>query len=291
MKKGLIIINAFSTRGGQEYQADRLLQEFKALGVEIKVITNLLTAYIDCDKIKANIPDCDFVIYLDKDRHLAEMLELAGYKLFNSARSIYLCDDKMATYIALAGHDIAMPFTISSPLNYSPTGSFNELETQICSKLSFPIVVKQCFGSFGQQVSLINNVTELREIYARLKGLPHLYQQYIASSYGFDNRIIVIGGKVYASMLRRNENDFRSNLELGGVGSKIEPKQSFIDMAEKVASVLNLDYCGVDIMFDQNSQPILCEVNSNAFFKGIESVTGINVASGYAQHIYNKIYK
>jgi len=50
-----------------------------------------------------------------------------------------------------------------------------------------------------------------------------------------------------------------------------------------------LDYCGVDVLPDKDGY-LLCEVNSNAFFDGIESVTGINVARAYAEYIFNEIY-
>ena len=47
----------------------------------------------------------------------------------------------------------------------------------------------------------------------------HFYQQFIGRG-GEDIRVIVIGGKYVCSMKRSNKNDFRSNIELGGVGEK-----------------------------------------------------------------------
>jgi glutathione synthase/RimK-type ligase-like ATP-grasp enzyme len=41
----------------------------------------------------------------------------------------------------------------------------------------------------------------------------------------------------------------------------------------------------MDFLIDKDGTPILCEVNSNAFFKGFEKVTGINVAKKYAEFI------
>ena len=57
------------------------------------------------------------------------------------------------------------------------------------------------------------------------------------------------------------------------------------ELALKIAKLLNLKYCGMDFLFDENNSPLICEVNSNAFFKGFESVTGINVAKKYAEFI------
>ena len=47
----------------------------------------------------------------------------------------------------------------------------------------------------------------------------------------------------------------------------------------------------VDFMFLETGEPILCEINSNAFFEEFEKVTGINVAKEYALMIKRKIYE
>lgn len=61
-------------------------------------------------------------------------------------------------------------------------------------------------------------------------------------------------------------------------------------LCKKVSDILNLDYWGIDILFGPNGYPI-CEVNSNAFFGGIEKVTDKNVAKAYSEYIYSQIYK
>lgn len=49
-------------------------------------------------------------------------------------------------------------------------------------------------------------------------------------------------------------------------------------LAEKVARVCGLDYCGVDIMKDENDNSYILEVNRQCQFQGFEKSTGINVA-------------
>ena len=87
----------------------------------------------------------------DKDRHISNLLEKAGYRLFNRASSIEVCDDKMLTHIALANEGIRMPKTIPSPLYYGgdDDGTFIK---KMLTILDYPIIVKEVYGSFGKQV-------------------------------------------------------------------------------------------------------------------------------------------
>ena len=48
---------------------------------------------------------------------------------------------------------------------------------------------------------------------------------------------------------------------------------------------------GVDLLIGKNGEPVLCEVNSNAFFHLAEEVTGVNVAKSYVEHILNEMNK
>ena len=64
--------------------------------------------------------------------------------------------------------------------------------------------------------------------------------------------------------------------------------QTALLLAEKCAKILKLDYCGIDILHGENGG-MVCEVNSNAFFGGMEKATGINVARAYAEYIIESI--
>ena len=45
------------------------------------------------------------------------------------------------------------------------------------------------------------------------------------------------------------------------------------------------------ILTYSNGEPIVCEVNSNAFFDGIEMISGVNVAKAYAEYIIKTLHK
>ncbi len=85
-------------------------------------------------------------------------------------------------------------------------------------------------------------------------------------------------------MKRKNEKDFRSNIEAGGKGSRAQLPEAFLKAAERCAKILGLDYCGVDLL-DEKGEPYVCEVNSNALFNEAERVTGVNVAGTFAEYM------
>lgn len=290
MKKGFIIINGYSTLSTSLNQAKRLKEEFEKLGVEISVIkNNEFLCAIKNSNISCAVKDYDFCIYLDKDKYVSKMLEMAGVRLFNSHESIRVCDDKMETYIALAGSGVPIVDTLPGPLCYTQGV---KVETSLLDKveneLGYPVILKSSYGSLGSGIFKADNRLELENLSNNLIAVPHIFQKFIKESSGLDTRVIVIGGKVVASMQRRSTTDFRSNIELGGKGYSVELSGENKQVAEKTARVLGLDYCGIDLLHS-SSGAVVCEVNSNAFFGGIESVTKVNVAKAYAEHILNVI--
>ncbi|NLY48954.1 MAG: RimK family alpha-L-glutamate ligase [Clostridiales bacterium] len=294
MKRALILVNPYSRLASAKNQPLRLREELRKLGVEADIKPNSIdTAMILDGDIKSFIQDYDFAVYLDKDKYTSALLEKAGLRLFNRHEAIRICDDKMVTHIRLAGHGIKMPDTIAGLLCYSEEASVREIKERIElieNRIGYPCVIKESYGSLGAKVYCANNRDELIEYMEKVKMKAHLFQKMITTSMGRDIRVIVIGGRAVCSMRRKSRTDFRSNIELGGTGERILLPESFREVAEKAAKILNLDYCGIDLLYGENDEPILCEVNSNAFFGGIESVTGFNVAEAYARYMYETIY-
>ena len=285
--KGVILTNAYKDIPQTRSQCARLKEELEKLHVSIDIMRNdFFAAYITSGgDIASKLSGYDFCIYLDKDKYISYMLEKEGIRLFNSARAIELCDDKMTTALALSNSGIPMPKTLPGLLCYDESAPLNEQALRIVEEeLGYPVIVKSSFGSMGTGVFKAENFEELKGAASALKMQPHLFQQYIAESAGRDIRVIVIGGKAVAAMERISGGDFRSNIAIGGRGLKIDMPVQVKEMAEKAAALLNLDYCGADILFGKEGF-YLCEVNSNAFFDGIEAATGVNIAKLYANHI------
>ncbi|NLL56012.1 MAG: RimK family alpha-L-glutamate ligase [Clostridiales bacterium] len=288
--KGLILTNAYNTSPSYLNQSIRLKQELDKLKVAVDIRQNdFFPAIIADGGIKLLAKEYEFCVFLDKDKYVSRMLEDSGVRMFNTTDSMEICDDKMTTCIKLA-KVASMPITLPGLLCYNSESYIKDHTIdKIKSNLSFPIVIKQAYGSLGKGVYKANNEKELKAIMEKVKLTPHLFQEFIKESYGKDVRVIVIGNKVCASMLRVSQGDFRSNAELGGKAYKYTLPHSYASLCEKVSKVLGLDYCGIDILIGKDDKPLICEVNSNAFWGKIEEVTNVNVAKAYAIHIIKSL--
>ena len=289
MMTGWLVVNEFlhSNKFNEIHQwlSDSAMRQ----GVNLIVKTNgqLL---IDLPGIKFKDP-VDFVLFWDKDVRLARYLEQLGYPVFNSSGAIEICDDKSLTHLTLMNKNIPMPRTIIAPKTFDNIGYTNlEFTKKVGECLGYPLVVKECFGSFGQQVYLVNDLEELQNKIKALATKPLLFQEFISSSFGRDVRIQVVGSKVVASMYRHSDNgDFRANLSIGGKMKKYIPTIEQARLAIQSCQIIGLDFAGVDILFGNDDEAIICEVNSNAHFKNIFDCTGVNVADEIIILIKNRL--
>ncbi len=286
--KGLVIINGYPADEKFLRQGERIASALSSLGVAAEVVKNgeISVCIREGNPVCKRAEGYSFAVYLDKDKYLGSALEACGLRLFNAARAVELCDDKLLTYQALQGKNVRLIESIPAPLCYTQGAEPSESFLQsVGERLGFPLVAKKSYGSFGAAVELVHGYAELCEIEAKWLHVPHFYQRYVAKAAGRDVRVIVVGGKALAGMERcARGGEFRSNIELGGVGRAIPLTREVQSLAERAAEVLGLDYCGVDVMEDEDGA-MLCEVNSNAFFEGFEEATGIDVAKAYASHI------
>lgn len=289
MCKGMLVVNAFlkKTKFDDIYQT--LLKAANRAGMQLDVFTNAEL----CCRVGTTAfahKAYDFVLFWDKDVQLAMQLEALDMQVFNSAQSILKCDDKALTYLALKEAGIPTPPTILAPKTFANIGytSLDFLDEAV-QALGLPMVVKECFGSFGQQVYLADSMDVLRQLVQRLGGTPLLFQKLIAESYGRDVRINVVGGRVIASMLRKSvDGDFRSNLTRGGAMERYTPTSEQSVIALRAVECLGLDFAGVDVLFGADG-PLVCEVNSNAHFQTTLACTGINMADEIMRHIAGKL--
>ncbi|MBO4847798.1 MAG: RimK family alpha-L-glutamate ligase [Clostridia bacterium] len=290
--KGILIVNRFLNTAKFSDISARFSASAAKLGAELSLFTNdeLLPVSGDgFDRFPIDIGGVDFVLFYDKDVRLASQLEKRGLRLFNTSRAIELCDDKSLTHLALDGV-VPMPATYCAPFTYENIGYTDfGFVGRIFALLGAPVVIKEAFGSFGQQVYLAHDEEEAREILKRIGGRRVIFQRFIGESAGRDLRLNVVGGRVIAAMERwSSTGDFRANITIGGSMRPHTPTFDEEAMALKAAETLGLDFCGVDLL-ESDMGPLVCEVNSNAHFKSIEECTGVNAADEIMAHIIRTV--
>lgn len=251
-------------------------------GVSIKVMKNYETMM---DLSEACVFP-DFAVLLDKDILLGYFLKSRGVPVYNDPAIIDLCDNKAKQYIQLAAAGLPMPRTIVAPKVYpnfsiSDSGYFE----RVIETLKLPMIIKEGHGSFGMKVYLIETEQDFYKRVESLRGIDFVFQEFIASSRGRDIRVNIVGGEIVAAMYRHSETDFRANITNGGKASSIELTESQRKLALDAASAVGAVFAGVDLLFGEQEQPLVCEVNAAAHIRNILNVTGINVADAMISFI------
>lgn len=284
--QGWLVVNAFLQK--QKFKEIYALLSGAAArrGVELTLKTNAeLFSVKNEEFLGANRPD--FVLFWDKDVALARRLEQKGLRLFNSAETIEICDNKILSALALERAGVVTPKTLPAPKTFEGVGytdlSFLGAAGEI---LGFPMVIKEACGSFGQQVYLAKTREDAEKIVEKIGYKEFLMQEYIAKSCGRDIRVNVVGGRAVCAILRENGGDFRSNITGGGKASAHTLTKEQEELAVRACEVAGADFAGVDILFGEDG-PLVCEVNSNLHFKSSLDCTGIDVSEYILEHILN----
>ncbi|MBQ8352661.1 MAG: RimK family alpha-L-glutamate ligase [Clostridia bacterium] len=283
--KGWLVVNGFLQSNKFDELYAFLCRAAVSLGIELekKTSTELF------DRVDALVDKPDFVLFWDKDYALAKRLENAGLRLFNSAEGVRLADDKTLTALALSGK-VKTPKTMLAPMTFDGVG-YTDLSflARAEKELGYPMVVKEACGSFGRQVYLVHSKEELQKLVSGLGYKPFLLQEYIAYSSGRDLRVNVVGGRVLCGMLRENDSDFRSNITGGGKAHAYTPTVEQADAAVAACRALGLDFAGVDVLFGEGGEPLVCEVNSNPHFRSTYDCTGVDMSVEILRYIHETL--
>ena len=254
----------------------------------------------------------EFIIFYDKDIALASALEKMGYRLYNSADAIDVCDSKVKTATRISEYNlnckddeakILMPKTYKVPFTYENIGikdsySFDFLEyveKDLCEagegalSDAYPMVIKESNSSFGMGVHLAGSREEAVKLICEYGNKECIIQEYLSYSSGRDYRLQMVSDKCVCAMMRSNENDFRANITNGGKMSEYKPTDEDLSLARNVMKCLKLDFAGIDIMHDKSGRAVFLEANSNAHFKNIYDLTGINAAEKMIEYIVGKV--
>ncbi|MGO1058940.1 ATP-grasp domain-containing protein [Planococcus sp. FY231025] len=263
-------------------QAHLVAEAAERAGVSVRILKN----YDVMMDLSAEAALPDFAVLLDKDILLGYFLKSRGVPVYNDPAIIDLCDNKATQYIRLAASGLPMPKTIVAPKVYP---NFSILDSgyfeRVIGELGFPMIIKEGHGSFGMKVYLIENEDAFYEKVESLRGIDFVFQEFVESSRGRDIRVNIVGGKIVAAMYRHSETDFRANITNGGTASPVELTDTQAALALAAAESVGAVFAGVDLLFDKDEAPLVCEVNAAAHIRNILNVTGINVADAMISYI------
>ena len=218
---------------------------------------------------------------------LISQFEKAGYCVVNSRDCTELASDKYRTYLRLQDFGLTQPKTVLIPNKDSIEKSFENLDTK------FPIILKTLRGSKGVGVLFIESERAINSIVQLLfkqdSSSDLLIQEYKKTD--FDVRVLVLGGKIIATMQRDVlEGDFRSNYSQGAKVKTYNLSELEIKECLLAAKAIGGLFTAVDFIPSENPKkepPFILEVNSSPGTEGIEEANNKNIVKELIEHFNN----
>lgn len=284
------------SRNPKIYSTHRLVKAAISRGHSVRVI-NPLRCYMDITSAKPMIhyrdqrlDDFDVIIprigasITYYGSAILRQFEMMGVYSLNESTSITRSRDKLRALQILSRSGIGLPTT-----SYAHSTKMTE---KIISMVGgAPCVIKLIEGTQGKGVILAETYKAAESVIDGLRQMKahFLVQEFIKESNGCDIRAFVIGDKVVASMMRKaKDGDFRSNLHRGGSAVAVDITAEEAAAAIKAAKVLGLNVAGVDLLRSARG-PLVLEVNSSPGLQGIETSTGLDIASMTIEYIESNI--
>ncbi|MGI6655049.1 MAG: ATP-grasp domain-containing protein [Christensenellales bacterium] len=216
----------------------------------------------------------DFIVMRAQYQQLSEHAEAMGIPVYNNARVSGICNDKRRTHQLLAGlvpmMDTAfvLPDTQNSPFPY-------------------PVVVKASHACGGRQVYLVQDDASFRQALTALAPDSAVVQP-LCDTPGKDVRVYLLGDTIVGTMLRYSEQDFRSNVGLGGGSRPYEMDDTLLRHVRAVQGLFNFGMVGVDFLFHQG-QLVFNEIEDAVGTRMLYMHTQLDIASDYLDLILNRM--
>jgi RimK family alpha-L-glutamate ligase len=282
MSEASVRVGVLSLHNSKESKA--ILNAVEALGHETEWLRSENTA-IRFEEGRARLsPDVDVIanrLLLSNTDQPSEELGLAqtleGVRpMLNPPDATARAAHKTAAAVALIDEGIPVPKTAFA--------LSNDQLNRIREEFGPVAVYKTAIGTHGGGAWKVKTTDPLT---ARVGKRHAFIQEFIGRDDGDprDLRVYVVGDRVIGAMCRHAvEGDWRTNVALGGTVEDVTdsaPPEVF-DLAQQAASVLDLDYAGVDLIEGEDGWYVL-EVNPTAGFKGFYRATGHSPAPHIAR--------
>ncbi len=274
----------------------QLKQAFVARNMEI-VFVSLQDCQIDCSGKKPHIkiphfealPKAAFVRgiaggtlqKITTRLNVLHMLKALGVLIYNDGRAIERTVDKAMTSFLLHNNGIATPQTWVCESRWQAHKIISQHPQ---------LVIKPLFGSQGQGVRLVDDKNLPLPMDAFVDGVFYL-QIFIEAPH--DYRIFIVNYQAVAAMKRSGETWLHNVAQGARCENVIEEsaEADVLDIALQAASVLDIAYCGVDVIRDKNGKLYVLEVNSIPAWRGLQGVSDVNIAQVLVDDFLSQIEK
>jgi RimK family alpha-L-glutamate ligase len=200
--------------------------------------------------------------------------------IINPPISIERSVDKFCTLALLEENGLPVPKTVVTESYEEALKAFHELGGDI--------VMKPLFGSRGIGSTRISDAEIAARIFRTVSfhhGVLYL-QEFIPHGFS-DIRAFVIGDHVIAAMHRVAEN-WKTNVNLGAKPLPLRLDKEKEDLAVKATKVIGCKVAGVDIIESQRG-PVIVELNSQPGWRGLQSVTSVNIAEEIIKYVLSEL--
>lgn len=252
---------------------DFIFSTFETLGIQCMKIpaSTLLTNYEDALANASFLPDN--VLFWDKNWQVASKLQKSGMHVYNNADSS-IVENKIATYEALHSYGI-----IPQTLIYSVDDAKRNLK-EIIKSIKFPILAKLSESVHGSNVFRLENES-------MLISLLNNYDEHVIIAFQetltFSQKVEVKICSSKSQILSSYKRYFLNNKTLEYEEHTLTEKET--EMCKLVCRVLDLDICGIDIMYKDENTPLICDVNTQPNVLNIFKILGINVIENFISYL------
>ncbi len=211
---------------------------------------------------------------------LLHRLQRLGMLIINPPLSIERSVDKYCALALLEENGLSVPRTIATENHEEALKAFHELGGDI--------VMKPLFGSRGVGSTRISDPEIAARVF-RTVSFHHgvLYLQEFIHHGVKDIRAFVIGDHVVAAMHRVAET-WKTNVSLGAKPMPLKLDKKTEELAVKAAEVIGCKVAGVDIL-ESSHGPVIVELNSQPGWRGLQSVSSINIAEEIVKYALSEL--
>jgi RimK family alpha-L-glutamate ligase len=207
-------------------------------------------------------------------------LQRSGLLIINPPEAIEHCVDKYDILTILEDNGIPVPRTAVTENVDEALKAFNELGGDV--------IVKPLFGSRGIGSTRVRDPEVASTIFRSLTFYHSVIYLQEFVPHGFsDIRAFVIGNRVAAAM-RRVADSWKTNYSQGARPEPIKLDNTLEELAVKSAKLIECKVAGVDIL-ESPKGPVVVEVNSQPGWRGLQSVTRVNIADEIISFILSEL--